>query len=325
MEPFENFRDMKIRGPVGVGRSAAVVALAVMIPQTRAAAPCGSTGLALEILGSGGGFASSDRAEASYLLWKDGRASLLIDIGGGAALRFGRSGARLRDLDAILLTHLHPDHTSDLPALLWYSNRSRSAPLPLVGPSGNAAFPGSAAFLARLFGPNGAFGAMAAAVDGTGNSVRLQVTDVNPATGATLMFPGAMKVVARGVPHGNVPALAYRVEADGRSIVFGGDQTGTDEGFTEFARRADILVMPLGPSAKAPPSAFLASPQRVGEIARDAEVKRLVLAHFIRALDGDPSPQNYSLGALKETVAAVRRFFKGSITVSSDQQCVAIP
>ena len=47
---------------------------------------------------------------------------LVEDTSGGVALRFGQSGARMRELDAVLLTHLHVDHVADLPALLKSAN-----------------------------------------------------------------------------------------------------------------------------------------------------------------------------------------------------------
>lgn len=59
-----------------------------------------------------------DRASTSYLLWVGNEAKVLIDMGGGAFLRFGQSGANLRDLTVVGISHLHPDHVSDLPALL---------------------------------------------------------------------------------------------------------------------------------------------------------------------------------------------------------------
>jgi ribonuclease BN (tRNA processing enzyme) len=65
-----------------------------------------------------------DRASTSYLLWIDAQAKILVDMGGGAFLRFGQAQAKFSDLSLIAISHLHPDHVSDLPALLWLSHRS---------------------------------------------------------------------------------------------------------------------------------------------------------------------------------------------------------
>ena len=98
---------------------------------------------------------------------------MLVDMGGGAYLRFAQSDAKLSDLVLIGISHLHPDHVSDLPALLWLSHLQRKEPLPIAGPSaglgvsgpaGNDVAPDFATFLARMFDErNGAFQVMGVA------------------------------------------------------------------------------------------------------------------------------------------------------------------
>ena len=76
---------------------------------------CGAHGVAVQVLGSGGPELADKRAMTSYVIWRDGRARILIDAGGGSALRFGESGARMADLDAILFSHFHVDHAATSP------------------------------------------------------------------------------------------------------------------------------------------------------------------------------------------------------------------
>jgi ribonuclease BN (tRNA processing enzyme) len=102
---------------------------------------CTGNPVAVQILGSGGPRINPDRASSSYLLWIGPQARILVDIGGGAFLRFGQSQAKLSDLSLVAISHLHPDHVSDLPALLWLSHQVRKDPLPIVGPSGNEVAP----------------------------------------------------------------------------------------------------------------------------------------------------------------------------------------
>ena len=99
----------------------AVIWLLVLfsITPSASAQSCRATGVAVQILGSGGPRMSHDRASSSYLVWVDGRSKILVDAGGGAFLRFGQADARIDDLSLIAISHLHPDHVSDLPALLW--------------------------------------------------------------------------------------------------------------------------------------------------------------------------------------------------------------
>ena len=78
----------------------------------------GSSGVYLQILGSGGPIADDGRASSGYVVWIDGQSRFLIDSGGGTFLRFGEAGARFKDLYHIAISHLHTDHSADLVALL---------------------------------------------------------------------------------------------------------------------------------------------------------------------------------------------------------------
>ena len=98
---------------------------------------CSGAGVEVQVLGSGGPELQDKRASSSYLVWQDGQARVLIDAGGGSALRFGESGAKMSQLDVILFTHFHIDHSADFPSLIfssWFEDRNRS--LPIVRPSG---------------------------------------------------------------------------------------------------------------------------------------------------------------------------------------------
>jgi ribonuclease BN (tRNA processing enzyme) len=246
----------------------------------------------LQILGSGGPAINSERASTSYLLWIDGKARMLVDMGGGAYLRFGQSGAKFSDLALIAISHLHPDHVSDLPALLWLSHQVRKEPLPIVGPSagtgisgpaGNDVAPDFPTFLARMFDEkNGAFqvmGATLGASKGNGVPLKISVADVLKAEPSTVFEGQGLKVTAFGIPHANMPTLAYRVETSDRTIVFSSDQNGTNPKFVDFARDADLLIMHLAIAAGAT-SPLHAAPAVVGRIAQQAHVGRLIVSHI---------------------------------------------
>ena len=100
-------------------RSVPLCLLAILaIPSSVSAQSCVSTPVAVQILGSGGPMINRDRASTSYLLWIDAQVNILVDLGGGAFLRFGQAQAKLGDLSLVAISHLHPDHVSDLPALV---------------------------------------------------------------------------------------------------------------------------------------------------------------------------------------------------------------
>jgi len=294
----------------------------LVVPSNVSAQSCPSGPVTVQILGSGGPFINPERASASYLLWIEGRARMLVDIGGGAHLRFGQSRARLSDLALVAISHLHPDHVSDLPALLWVSQQERKEPLPIVGPTGNSVpggptgndvAPDFQTFLTRLFDDKaGAFPAMGGTLGGRGNGVRLNVTvvDTTKAEPSTVFEGGGLKVAALGIPHGKMPTLAYRVDTSEGSIVFSSDQNGSDPKFIDFAKGANTLIMHMqvAPFAKNP---LHATPAVVGRIAQEASVGRLIVSHI--------GPIN-----VDAAIAELRKAYTGPLTVGADLQCTPI-
>jgi ribonuclease BN (tRNA processing enzyme) len=284
---------------------------ALSIPSGSSAQSCAGTPVAVQILGSGGPAVNANRASASYVLWVGDQAKLLVDMGGGTYIRFGQSQAKLADLAMLAVSHLHPDHVSDLPALLWLSHQLRKDPLPTVGPSGNEVAPAFPTFLSRLFDEkNGAFqvlGHTVGAAQGNGVPLEVSVVDVKKAEPSTVFDRDGFTVTALGIPHANVPTLAYRVQTRGASVVFSSDQNGTNPKFTEFAKGADVLVMHLAIAAGAS-SPLHAAPGVVGRIAHDAGVKRLIVSH-IGQFDLDPA------------IAELKKSYAGPLTIGADLQC----
>jgi ribonuclease BN (tRNA processing enzyme) len=310
---IERFRYFAISSMIILGAPAAANA------QSCAAGPT-----TVQILGSGGPAINPERASASYLLWIGGQAKMLVDMGGGAYLRFGQSRAKTSDLALVAISHLHPDHVSDLPAFLWLSNQVRTEPLPIVGPSagkgvagptGNDVAPDFLTFLARLFDEkNGAFQVLGGTLGGRGNGVRLNVSvvDVIKAEPSTVYEGTGFKVSALGIPHANMPTLAYRVETPDGSIVFSSDQNGTDPKFIDFARNANLLIMhmqiPVGAT-----NPLHAAPAVVGRIADEAHVGRLIVSHI-----GLIGP------ALDDAIADLKKSYSGPLTIGADLQCTPI-
>ena len=153
MSAFDDFA-AKCGEPVSKASWLIIVLLLLMASVPSAASQtCGSQGIAVQVLGSGGPELQDKRASSSYLVWVDGQAKALIDAGGGSALRFGESGAQMSQLDVILFSHFHVDHSADFSALIkssWFEDRSR--PLPIYGPSGNDFMPSTTEFVSDFFG-----------------------------------------------------------------------------------------------------------------------------------------------------------------------------
>jgi ribonuclease BN (tRNA processing enzyme) len=248
---------------------------------------------------------------------------MLVDMGGGAYLRFGQSGAKLSDLALIAISHLHPDHVSDLPALLWLSRQVRKESLPIVGPSagqgvagpaGNDVAPDFPTFLSRMFDEkNGAFqvmGATLGAAKGNGVPLNISIVDVLKVEPSTVFDGQGLKVTALGIPHANMPTLAYRVETRNGSIVFSSDQNGTNPKFVGFARNANVLIMHLAIAAGAT-NPLHAAPAVVGRIAQEAGVGRLIVSHI-------------GLFDLAAAIAELKTSYTGQLIIGANLQCTPI-
>jgi len=295
-------------------RSTAVFIVTLLAVAPGASAQtCSGNPVAMQILGSGGPGINPERASAGYLLWVGSQARMLVDLGGGGFLRFGQSRAKLSDLAMVGLTHLHPDHTSDFAALMWGSNRARDAALPVVGPSGNGAAPDVKTFLNRMFdattGGYQVLGSVLGAEQPGAERPRLdiRVVDATNDEPTKVYDRDGITVTAMRIPH-TLPAIAYRVETGGVSVVFSSDQTGTNPKFVDFARNADLLLMHMAIAAKSPPNPGHAAPATVGRIAQEAGVKRLVVSHI----------GQYNL---EDAVAELRASYSGPLTVGTDLQC----
>jgi ribonuclease BN (tRNA processing enzyme) len=282
---------------------------------------CGTKGVALEVLGSGGPELQDKRASSSYLIWRAGVPRVLVDSGGGSALRFGESGATMSDLDVILLTHLHVDHTADLAALVkssFFEDRHRK--LPLFGPDGNQFFPSTTRFIQTLFASSdGAYRYLGDFINPNATGAYLlDAHNVAPATQEVRQIYDAQgtRIFATRVIHGSVPAIAYRVELDNVSIVFSGDTDGNNGNLERLAHNADLFVahnaVPEGASGVE--RSLHMPPSVIGKIAATASVKQLVLSHRMLR----------TLGHETESLAAIHASYTGAVTFADDLQCFQV-
>ncbi|MDZ4307019.1 MBL fold metallo-hydrolase [Allopontixanthobacter sp.] len=278
---------------------------------------CAGT-VSLQILGSGGPVAEGHRAGTSAIVWVDGKAALLVDAGSGAFVRYGESGAKFTDHQAILITHFHADHVADLDAILNSGGfANRAAPLPIVGPSGDDLFPGIKSHLTALFDEQtGAFRYLSGYLDGRYGLPVLEVTEVdvtNPAL-QTVFEAEDLKVSAVAVHHGDLPALAYLVESGGKSVIFAGDQSFLSQEFVQVFRnfKPDILVMHnVIPEGDGQPRGLHRWPGSIGEAAAAIQPKKLVLAHNMER----------ALARQEEGEEAIRQSYRGPLEVADDLGC----
>lgn len=287
--------------------------------QGKASACAPAAGLAIQVLGSGGPRPDDERASSGYLVWVDGRAEILVDAGGGTFSHFGASRASLDDLDLIAISHLHTDHSAELPALLkgTFFGERRASTLVVSGPAAGGDFPGIEAALEGWFGPEGVYRYLSWLMKPGEGPVDLEVLSVDPQGEVTeVLSRGGLTVEATGVPHGPVPTLAYRVRHGDDVIVFGSDNNGDDPAFVEFAKGASVLVMHHAvPEDAGDVAANLhARPSEIGRIASEAEAKRLVLSHHMRR----------SLEKLEQSRTLIAEHYDGPVVIASDMSCIDV-
>ncbi|MGB5334707.1 MAG: MBL fold metallo-hydrolase [Woeseiaceae bacterium] len=276
------------------------------------------SGVTLQVLGSGGPIADDGRASSSYLVWVNGVARVLVDAGAGAFLRFGEAGARFEDLDFVGLSHFHTDHSADFPALLKSGSFSgRARPLHVAGPAAGGQFPGLKSWLRSMLDADaGAYGYLSGFLDGTRGQPMLVAREVALDARSTLTFRNdALSVDAMAVPHGVVPAVAFKVTAGDETLVFASDQNAGDRQFVDFAKDASILIMHLviPETATGVASRLHARPSVIGDVAAKADARQLVLSHFMAR----------SLQDIDKNVALVRNGYDGEVVLAEDLICVA--
>lgn len=266
--------------------------------------------LSVMVLGSGGPIATaSGRASASYLIFTDGKPRILMDVGGGAYQRLAASGTNIKDLDIILLSHLHADHTGDLTPViktLYFHNNlagtGRTAPVHIYGPKKNGApFPGTTIpqypststyahdHYAMLSGSERYLNIFATAISQGASKFDYKVHDLNSSVAGAgietvISTSDGLVVKAIAVDHGPVPAVAFRIEYKGHSVVYSGDTGSKGPNMISLAQDADMLIYDTAITDDLPPNPVFhvlhTSPTRLGEVAAAANVKKLVLSHI---------------------------------------------
>jgi len=269
--------------------------------------------VSLQVLGSGGPESGDKRASSAYVIWIDGKAKVLVDFGGGASLRFEEVNAKISDLDVILLTHLHVDHTADIPALLKSSFFTRaSGKLHIYGPEDNDFMPSTKSFIKRLFKEGkGAWQYLGDHLNGDAR-LQLKAHNVDESRKIKVIYAqNGIKISAVSVHHGIIPAVAYRVDVGRKSITFSGDMNGDYHTLETLARHTNILVahnaVPKG--ARGVSAQLHMTPNIIGQIAAKAKPKKLVLSHRMLR----------TLGKESQTRSEIRKYYKGSLKFANDK------
>lgn len=296
-----------------------VGAVAVLLfPARLQATPAKST-LEVVVLGSGGPRAFG-RAGSSYIVVIDGTPRILVDAGPGAFLRIGELGLNLENVDTVLLTHLHIDHSGDLAA--FFNARALTSDGPIAyrifGPDGAGLFPKTSRFVDLLVGDRGAFAYQKTFGAQESFAVRDLAISLDSAR-TKIVDENGLMVEEIATHHGDCPSVAYRITYKSAAVVFSGDMDASAlKNLVQLAKKADLLVFNcavLDPP-ESPPQLYdmHTPPKRIGEAARESGVKRLLLSHLAPDVERQEDAVRKS----------IRASFAGPVEFASDKLRVAV-
>jgi|LakMenEpi03Aug12_release.lakeMendotaPanAssembly.Ray.scaffolds.fasta_scaffold64139_2 ribonuclease Z len=271
------------------------------------------------LLGTGSPIPDPNRAGPSTLVQAAGQ-HIVVDCGRGCVMRMTAAGVFPPFVSAILLTHLHSDHISDLNDIV--TSRWIMSPNPIV---------------TKIFGPVGT----KQIVEGlrtmlsldeqyrldhhadlrSGPGMQIEVTEVSPGDSFSI---GDVRVVVGRTDHRPVsPTVGYRFEAEGKVAALAGDTVPCAE-LDALCASADVYVQTvLRPDlvdamrkmlpAQAPRLGdildYHSSVEDAGQTAARAGVKTLVLTHYVPAMQ---------LGQEADWIAQAAKHFSGKIVAGPD-------
>ncbi len=297
-----------------------LVALLVFSSSIYAESSCTNNNVKLQVLGSGGPELDDGRASTSYLVWINGKASILIDTGSGSSLNFEKSSARFEDIQAIVFSHFHVDHSAAFPAYIKGSFfTSRDNKLPVFGPEGNTLMPSTTEFVQRTFGNAGSFAYLSNYVNrDQKSSYHIQSHNV-PIKSHQIQhyqLSDDLSLSAVAVHHGPLPALAWRINVFDCSITFSGDMNNQFKTLAKLAKDTDLLVMhnAVPESATGIAANLHMKPSEIGKIAQNSKAKSIIISHRMLR----------TLGHEAQNKALIKENYCGSIKFANDMDIFTI-
>jgi ribonuclease Z len=269
-------------------------------------------GMDVVTLGTGSPLPTPDRAGPASLVRAAGQ-HLLFDAGRGVLLRLAAVGLPMPVfLNRVFLTHLHSDHTTDFNDLVttnWVTTPP-DTPLKVTGPVGTSRY---ADLTIAALGADIGY-RIAHHEDLTGPPT-VEVTEV---TEGLAYDEGGVRVTCAPVHHFPVdPAIGYRIEAEGKSVIIAGDTRPCDS-VDRLCAGADVYVQTVlrADLVKQFPSPRLqdvldyhSSCEEAAITAQRCGVRTLVLTHFIPGL---------APGTEHEWRDLAKAHFDGEIVVAED-------
>jgi ribonuclease BN (tRNA processing enzyme) len=273
----------------------------------------------LIVLGSGGP-RSFGRGETSYIVSIAGVPRVLVDAGSGAFVEIGKLNLDLDKMDVVLLTHLHIDHSADLPSV--FNARSLSADDPITyhvfGPDAGGEFPSTTTFLRLIFDRGGIYEYQR----GFGVEEKIDGKDLSTAlnTPETEIFSdGDLHILEIATHHGDCPSIGYRVEFKNQSITFAGDMDASALiNLEQLAKGTDLLVVHAAildpPDTPKILLTLHTPPKQLGEAAHIAGAKHVLLSHIPPVVEDRRA----------EVLRSIRVSYQGPVDLAQDGQKITV-
>jgi ribonuclease Z len=277
------------------------------------------TDIAVTLLGTGSPIPDANRAGPATLV-KAGNTFLLFDCGRGVAMRLIGAGVPIPFIGNVLITHLHSDHITDLNDIMttrWIMT-PEATPLNVYGPPGTQHVVDALMTMleADMHYRNEHHEDLR-----SGPGLQVSVTEVQPGDSMTI---GDVTISVHKTDHRPVtPSVGFRVEHAGKVVAIAGD-TVPCSGLDELCRNADIyvqtvirpdlikqvvMILPALASRFIDVLDYHSSVEDAGKTAARAGVKKLVLTHYVPAMQPDSEA---------EWVAMAARHYAGEIIVGPD-------
>ena len=214
----------------------------------------------LKILGTGTSQVTKERtATANYI--KIGNKSILLDCGCGTLVRLNQSNISVRDIDIILISHYHIDHISDLLPFLWalkWPQMNRKKDLTIIGPKGFKKF------YAQYIKP--------IVFSKPFELFKIEIKEINKKMKFDNFYIQSYKTIH------TKESVAFKFIEKNKSFVIAGD-VDYDLGLIKFSKNVDLLILECSYNNTYKVKGHLI-PTECGNIAKSANVKKLVLTHF---------------------------------------------
>ncbi len=242
----------------------------------------------LLILGAGTGVPHKERSPSGYLVSAEG-GNILIDGGAGTLQRLLGHGITYHDIDQVLYSHFHPDHSLDMVSLLFAAknpHEPRKKPLRIYGPKGLKQF------YKRLLSVYGS------ALVPKEYDLKLQEVQ----RGDIELDPCIVTCAPMKHP---APTIGFKVRFNSGATMFYSGDTDYCRNLVSLTREVHSLFLDCSFPDEQKAIGHL-TPSLAGKVAAQASCKRLVLTHLYPSCDMYP------------VIEQCKKHFKGVVVFAKD-------